>query len=685
MAVRVAVDVGGTFTDVAMEDAGRLDLAKAPTTAGRAFGGLSEAMAQHASRRGESVHELLTKTELLVYATTRSTNAIHAKGAARTAFITTKGFGDTLVLREGGKSNPFDFGTPYPAPYVPRRLTYEVSERVSSDGEVQVPLDEAGAQAVLGRLSAARVEAVAVCLLWSIANPVHEERIGELIEMTLPGVPFTLSHRLNPVVREYRRAAGAAIDASLKPLMQDHFKGLAADLREAGFSGEFLVVTSLGGVQDADDIREQPIFSVNSGPAMAPVGALAYLEADSTAVVTDMGGTTFDVSIVRHGDPVTTRDTWLGERYVSDITGLSAVDVRSIGAGGGSIAHIDSGGMLHVGPRSAGADPGPACYGAGGSEATVTDAAVVLGYIDPAFFLGGRIELDLEAAERAVLTCVARPLGLDLDRAAYSIFRVANARMATHLRDFVMSHGLDPRRAVLVAGGGAGGMIATDLAESLGTDRVVVPRTAAALSACGGLFSDIVAEVATSHYATTAAFDLDRVNAVLAQLEDRADRFLGRVRSRATATRKDYLVEARYPSQAWELPVELPHSRFGGAADVAALRHAFDQAHERLFAVSQPGHDVECLSWKVRARAVLERPQLDLTTRAVTGPPRGHTAAYFEDGRARMPRFHGAELAPGTSLDGPLAVDEPTTTVLVPPGWTLEVGARPAYDLVRSM
>ena len=589
------------------------------------------------------------------------------------------------MLREGGKANPFDFAQPYPAPYVPRRLTFEIRERVASDGSVVEVLDEAAAREVLRDLARHDVEAIAVCLLWSIANPTHERLLGALIESELPGTPYTLSHGLNPVIREYRRAAGAAIDASLKPLMQSHLKALTADLREGGFGGELLVLTSIGGVRDAEDITEQPIYSVNSGPSMAPIGAAAYLPSDATAIVTDVGGTTFDVTVLREGEPATTRDTWLGERFVSDLTGLSAVDVRSIGAGGGSIAHVDRAGMLHVGPRSAGSVPGPACYCAGGQEPTVTDAALVLGYIDAAFFLAGRMALDVEAARRVIEGHVARPLALDLDHAAYSIFRVANARMVTHLRDFVVSQGLDTQRTTLVAGGGAGGMLAADLAEGLGCAGVIVPRTAGALSACGGLFSDIVNEFATSRFATTAAFDTAAVNAAIGELDERADRFLARVGAGATAVRKQYVVEARYPSQAWELPVELVGGRFETEADVDGLRDAFERTHERMFAVSQPGHDVECMSWKVRARVVLDKPQVAASwTGAVPPHPRGHIAAYFGGDRELMPRYAAEALAVGVVLDGPLAVDEPTTTILVPPGWRLATTALSTYHLTRS-
>jgi len=390
VAYRIAVDTGGTFSDVVLlDESGRLSLSKAPTTPRRVFDGISEALSVAASERDLAMPDLLARADVFVYGTTAATNAIITGKTARTAFLTTEGFPDTLVLREGGKLSPFDFRAPYPKPYVPRRLTFEVRERITSEGEIRVPLDTDRLLATLAQIRAAGVEAIAVSLLWSIINPIHEEAVAELLEKELPGIPYTLSHRLNPIIREYRRASSAAIDASLKPLMQRHLREMEEDLRAAGFAGELLVVSSFGGVLNLDDVATRPIYSVNSGPAMAPVAGSVYAGESANAIVCDMGGTSFDVSLIRGGYIKFTRETWLGGMFTGHMTGLSSVDVKSIGAGGGSIAWIDPGGLLRVGPDSAGAVPGPSCYGRGGEEPTVTDAALVLGYIDPEYFLGG--------------------------------------------------------------------------------------------------------------------------------------------------------------------------------------------------------------------------------------------------------------------------------------------------------
>jgi N-methylhydantoinase A len=687
MGYRVAVDTGGTFSDVVLlDDAGRLSLSKAPTTPARVFDGISEALAFAAAERDLSLRELLLATDLFIYGTTAATNAIITGRTARTAFLTTEGFPDTLVLREGGKLHPFDFRTPYPKPYVPRRLTFEVRERITSEGEVLIPLDRARLRATLREVGAQQAEAIAVSLLWSIVNPAHEEAVAELIEEELPGVPYTLSHRLNPIIREYRRASSAAIDASLKPLMQRHLRQMQDDLDRAGFSGELLVVTSFGGVLTLDDVASRPIYSVNSGPAMAPVAGKVYAGESRNAIVCDTGGTSFDVSVIRDGYIKFTRETWLGGMFTGHMTGLSSVDVKSIGAGGGSIAWIDSGGLLRVGPDSAGAVPGPACYGRGGIEPTVSDAAVVLGYIDPEYFLGGRITLDPERAALAVRTRVAEPLGLEVEQAAYAILAVANEHMVGAIRDITINEGLDPRDSIVVAGGGASGLTIARIAEELGCTRVLVPRTAAALSACGGQLSDVVSEFSISRRVDTNDFDHESVDDGLGRLELQIDEFFDRLRTPEPARRKEFFVEARYPYQVWELEVPLRSPRLSTEAQVGAMVDDFHTVHERVFAVKEPGQHVECLYWKGRATAILAKPELRRfeASRVDPRPDRRRRAWLGSDEALDVAVYLGDSLVTGQRLTGPAIVEEPTTTVIVYPGWSLEVTPSGDYLLEQT-
>jgi N-methylhydantoinase A len=540
---------------------------------------------------------------------------------------------------------------------------------------VFLELDE---DSVLGAIAEAcrlGAEAVAVCLIWSVVNPSHELRVGELLEQEWPGIPFTLSHRLNPIIREYRRASSTAIDASLKPLMQAYLRRMEHDLREAGLTGHVFVATSFGGAWRPQEVIERPIYSVGSGPSMAPVAALTYARAEHAEeghdlIVCDTGGTTFDVGLVSGGEINFTAETWLGGRWIGHITGIRAVDVKSIGAGGGSIVWIDPGGLLRVGPSSAGADPGPACYGRGGTEPTITDAAVVLGWIDPDYFLGGRLPLDADAARTALERGVAKPLGMDVHEAAYAAVTIASENIVGAVRELTIAQGIDPREVTLVAGGGASGLNVVPIARELGCRHVLLPSTAGAFSSCGALFADIVSEFSHSRYEETRSLDRSAVNAALEEVERRADAFLAGLSSLPVgSSRKDFFVEARYRAQVWELDVPVPR-RLDTDEDVRAVEEAFHATHERIFAVREPGQYLECLLWKARATAVLEKPALrPRAPRAGAAEAESTADAYFkETGLGPVARFHGAALPAGTRIEGPAVVREPTTTVVVYPG-----------------
>ncbi len=681
---RIAVDTGGTFTDlVVANEAGALTIAKSPSTPSRPFEGVRGALEVAASELGRSVEAVLADTSVFIYSTTRSTNAILEGTTARTALLVTEGFPDILVLRGGGKLHGFDLRVPYPEPYIPRRLTFELRERIDSEGQVVVELDESRTRSVLGGLPDKGVEAVAVCLLWSVANGEHERRVGELIEEVLPGMPYTLSHEVNPVVREYHRASSAAIDASLKPLMASHLANVAEGLRDAGLGGELMVATSLGGVMHLDDVAARPVDTVRSGPSMAPVAGQTYAHSEQGSrdvIVCDTGGTSFDVSLIRNGGISYTRETWLGPQFTGHLTGTSSVDIRSIGSGGGSIAWVDPGGLLRVGPQSAGAEPGPACYGRGGDLPTVTDAAVVLGYINPDGFLGGRMRLDDAAAGR-VLAALGDRLGLSADAASEAVLTIANEHMVRAIQDITVTEGIDPREALMVAGGGAAGIGIVPIVRELGCRDALVPRTAGALSATGAEFSDVIAEFTVSRFANTHAFDTEAVNAALQRLDQRAAAFAGRLRQRGvTETYVDYFVDARYAYQVWQLEVPLETARFNGAGELEALSTAFDRVHERVFAVAEPGARVECLTWKARLHAPIGKTAveaiLNIPADFQTDPnpaPRTVRLAFFGGESVETPRFTGASLPPGWRTDGPAIIDEPTSTLVVPPGARVRV------------
>jgi N-methylhydantoinase A len=686
MGFRISVDTGGTFTDiVVMDDAGQQTIGKALTTKNRIFVGMREAVEVAARDLGMTMPDLLAETDLLIYGTTRATNAIVTRTVAKTAFVTTMGFPDTLVLKEGGKTNPHDFTKDYPEPYIPRRYTFEIEERMSAEGTASVPFNEAQARSVVQTLKARGFEAVAVCFLWSIANPEHELRLGALITEMMPGVPFTLSHQLVPIVREYRRASATAIDASLKPLMQDHLRGLETDLRAAGYKNDILVSTSVGGVMLVDELIDAPIHTAKSGPAMAPIAGLTYSTIEKmgdNVIVCDTGGTTFDVGLVRDGRLAYSRDTWLGGQWTGHLLGISSVDVRSIGAGGGSIAWIDEGGLMRVGPQSAGAEPGPACYGRGGTMPTVSDAACVLGYFDPDFFLGGRMQLDIPAARQAIAT-VANRIGRSVEETAWNILNLATELMIKAIQEITIAEGVNPRESTIVAGGGAAGINILPIAQELGCERVILPKVASALSASGMQFADIVKEETASLVTTSDRFSLAGVNRTLAALEDKLKKFVTTLGARAEGTHHiEFLTEARYLAQVWELETPLPFARFRDQADVDALVESFHKVHERVFAMRDVGSPVECVNWKARLVVKLASEVKPGATATVTTAPMPSTTrpCYF-GGNAPVatPIYKSSDLQPGFKITGPAIVEEPTTTLVVFPQTSTTVSGAGNY------
>lgn len=671
--MRISVDIGGTFTDLVLEDGGHLALAKAPTVPHDPAEGILDVLTAAAAARGISRAALLAATDTFVHATTRGLNAVLTGTTARTAFLTTAGHPDVLLLREGGREDPFDFTVPYPDPYVPRSLTFEVPGRLLATGEELEPLDRAAVSAIADRLAAADVEAVGVCLLWSTVNPAHELAVGEVLAERLPDVPHTLSHALNPSLREYRRASSACIDASLKPLMSRYLQDLGARLADAGFGGRLLVVTSSGGVVDAEDVVRAPILSINSGPSMAPVAGRAYAAADLDSpevIVADAGGTTYDVTVVRGGQIPWTRSAWVGPRFTGHMTGLPSIDVKSVGAGGGSIAWVDPGGLLHVGPQSAGSVPGPACYGRGGTDATVTDAAVVLGHLDAAAFSGGAMPLDAAAAAGAVGAAVGSPLGLDDVDAAAAILRLTTEQMVRAIEEICLEQGIDPAGSVLVGGGGAAGLNAVAVAQRLGCRQLILPAVAAALAAAGALMSDLTAAFTATVPTTSATFATDAVNAALDALEAQAAAFVARSGATEEESTVSLYAEARYPQQIWELEVPLRASRFGSGADVEAFVEDFHGVHETVLGIADPGSPVEVVGWGARVRCPLRGAGGLLTATAEDTTPAQPERLAYVDGVGMVPtpvRALGA-LGDDEVVEGPLLIESAFTTAVIPKG-----------------
>jgi len=675
--MRLAIDTGGTFTDLVIEDDSQnLHMFKAPTTPNDPVDGILETVKMAADSMSTTVEALLNRAEILIHGTTHAINAVITGNTAKTAFLTTKGHPDILVFREGGRIEPFNFNVPFPKPYIPRALTFEVAGRISSDGKVIEALDERALIETINRLKELAVEAVAVCLLWSTVNTVHEDRVGELLNEHMPGIPYTLSHVLNPILREYRRASSTAIDASLKLTMSGYLERLMDRLTDSGFRGRLLMLTSKGGVMDVKELASAPIHAIGSGPSMAPIAGKYYAQLDAdadTAIVADTGGTTYDVSLVRRGIIPTTKEAWIGQRTLGQIVGFPSVDVKSVGAGGGSIAWVDEGSLIHVGPISAGAVPGPACYNRGGARPTVTDASLVLGYIDPNFFLGGKMSLNVDLAKKAIEREISLPLKMDMMKAASAIMMVVTENMVKAIEQITINQGMDPRDAVLIGAGGAAGLNSVAIAKKLGCKKLIIPEVGAALSAQGALISDLHSDYRALFYTEENDFDFDGVNATLESLIGKCRAFIDGPGAGSIESSIDLFTEARYQAQVWEIDVPLRNSRFKGNEDIYLLRQDFDQVHEELFAFRDPGSEVEFVGWGATARCKLSKYEFGqlVSNRSLKNKDLARHKAYFSGiGEVETPVELFNEMKVDVSLDGPAIVHSPFTTVVIYPGGT---------------
>ncbi|MEM6680899.1 MAG: hydantoinase/oxoprolinase family protein [Pseudomonadota bacterium] len=672
--MRLACDTGGTFTDLVVEDDdGQLSMYKASTVPSDPVQGVLAACGRAADAFGQSREEFLGRCDTLIHGTTHAINAIVTGRTAKTALLVTQGHPDILVLREGGRTEPFDFSVRFPDSMIPRALTFEVPERILADGSVRTALDEDAVRVVAQTLKERGVEAIAVCLIWSVVNGAHERRVREILAEEAPGIPMTLSHELVSSLREYRRCVATSIDASLRPLMTRYIAGIDSAMKDAGFSGQLYVLTSEGNMVDAREVAASPILAINSGPSMAPIGG-ASVASDETdeddVIIFDTGGTTFDVSLVRSGRVPMTQETWLGRPFGSDMTGFPSVDVKSIGSGGGSIAWVDEGGMLHMGPQSAGSVPGPVCYGKGGEKPTVTDASLVLGHIDPDFFLGGLMSLNKDAAEAAIRRYVAEPLGVSVERAASAMLDVWTENMVQAINEITVNQGIDPSTSAIVGGGGAAGMNAVKIAARLKSSTLIIPETGAALSAYGAIVSDVGRNIRQLCVADTKDMDVARIASVIADIEKQAQAFASSVSGAMGSPKLDWYVEARYPHQVWEIDVPFYPAQLCGDSGAAYLEAAFHNVHESVFGYRDTSAHIEMIAWRVAVSARVS----DLTERRLVNIGGAEASdvyrqAYFKQtGWTQTPVLSFGKLEDGVNALGPALIESAFTTVVVDPG-----------------
>ena len=666
--MKAAIDIGGTCTDFVLESEGRRFAYKYPTIPDDLVAGVLHGLEEISTAQGCSLSALLGKLSAIVHGTTVATNALLTGNVARTALLVSEGHRDIMVLREAGRFGLplFDYGIPNPEPFIERALTFEIPERIDADGCVVRELDASRVVEVAHWLVEEDVEAVAVCFLWSIANPRHELRVESLLAQHAPGIQVSLSHRVNPCIREYRRASSTCIDAALKPLVGEYVDHMQDALRENGFNGELWLGTSEGTILPAE--RISPIHQVRSGPALGPVAAAGALAEERTdaplAILIDAGGTTFDVSLLREGRAARSQETWIGRPYLGHMTGFPAVDVRSVGAGGGSIARLEEGRLLRVGPQSAGAFPGPASYGRGGRDATLTDASVILGFQDLSRFVGVSHEESCALAEDAVSKAVAEPLGIGVERAAEAIFRVFLEECAAAIGEMSVEQGIDPRGAWLVATGGSAGIAAWALARRLGCGSVLFPPTAAVNCAAGGLLSDTSQRFSVTRPVLGEEVSRTLIGELAEDLETQCARFARELQVAPGDLRIEFSVVAKYHNQSWEIEVPFRPEQHRTREALTALFHV---EHERHYHHRDPGSEVAFITWQ--ALATLPRPatKAKLATAAKTHPCARRGVRFPGEGTREVEVIGASALAPGYVREGPVIVETPLTTIVVDP------------------
>ena len=658
---RAGVDVGGTFTDVVTASDGEVAVRKTPSTPDRPDEGVTNGL-EAAADAGLDLGAL----SFFGHGTTHATNAVLEGDWAETALLTTEGFRDVFEIGRQTRPDLYDLFAEKPTPIVPRERRHEVPERLDERGGVREPLS---ADAVRDLAADIDADSVAVCLLFAFENDAHERRVRELLREAGIDAPITLSSVAHPEIREYERTVTTALDAALRPVMERYIDRLAGWLQAQGVPAPLTVMASNGGLIAADDAAERPTTTLLSGPAAGVQGAAHAAERRGFGdlLTMDMGGTSCDVSLVTDGDPQITTDAAVGDYPV----GSPAVDVHTVGSGGGSIARVDAGGALRVGPKSAGADPGPVCYGRGGAQPTTTDAHALLGRINPDRFLDGAA--DDAAVRAAVREHVADPLDATVTEAAQGILDVAAANLERALRVVSVERGRDPREFTLVAFGGAGPLHATRIAERLDVPRVLVPRHAGVLSAVGLLVSDVRYHHSTSRVRPWGEVDPDALTAAFEGLESRGNADLddaGVPESQRSLAR---IVDVRYAGQSFSLSVPVPDGL--DAAALSGVADRFHEAHERRYGHADPDADVESVTLRVRARGQTDAPNLAATDPGgtVAAARRETRRVGFEGDRIETPVYERERLPHGGSIEGPAIVEGGQTTCVVRPGHRAEI------------
>lgn len=667
----IGIDVGGTFTDLVVVSAdNQVRMMKIPSTPENPLEGIKNGLQEIADSFGCELAELVQEIDRLVHGTTVATNTMLQYNGAKTALLTTCGFRDALEMRRCHRKGQWDFFTPQPPIIVPRYLRRGIHERTLWDGTIDEELDEAQLRDELKTLvEKHKVEAIGICFLFSFKNPKNERRAAEIIRSAYPGLFVSASSEVAPQIREYERTCTTVVNAFVGPRLANYLRQMGGYLEEKGLAREFQVIQSNGGITTASAAGQHGVRALLSGPAGGAIGGSSLAErlGEPNLIVADMGGTSFDLTLIQDKNISLVAEEEIAGYKIS----LPMIDIHTIGAGGGSIAYIDAGGMLKVGPRSAGAKPGPACYQRGGTEPTVTDANLALGFLNPDYFLGGAMKLSQELATCAIDEKVARPLGISTIEAAQAIYEIVNANMVDAIHVVTVQKGYDPREFALVAAGGASAIHTGVLAQALGIPGVIVPQTASVFCALGALEADMKYDYVRTYLAKTSTLSMNDLFAAFDDLRAQGNARLEKDGISTGARHYEYWLEMRYIGQHWEIPVPMSMGN-GHKPTMNDILDEFHKRHEMVHGYKLEDREAEIAN--LRLMAIGRSPKLELQARSVTnanssGAIKGKRQAYFgaELGLIEVPIYDGAKLKPGNELTGPGIIETPHTTIVIYP------------------
>jgi N-methylhydantoinase A len=684
MGYRVGIDVGGTFTDlICVTPDGQVILDKTPTTPDDQSAGVMNGLKELAERFGVPLADLCGDLDILVHGTTTADNTMIEMNGAPTGLLVTEGHRDEIEMRRVHKEEIWDPTYPAPEPIARRRARIPIAERMNFQGEVVKPLDEDAVRRGVQRLRQLGVRSIAVMFLFSFVNPAHERRAAEIIREEFPDVEHvSLSHEVMPRGPEFERTSTTLVNAYVAPRIQAYVERLTEKLRAAGYGGQLLIMQSTGGVMPPEYVARRAVSLLASGPTGGVMGAtLAASQAGvDQFVAVDMGGTSFDLCLVRHGKPEIKTDwNWRYRYYI----GMPMVDVQSVGAGGGSIARVRQGALL-VGPESAGSQPGPVCYGRGGTRPTVTDADAVLGYLPAEGFAGGRMRLDVDAAYSAIRNDVAEPLDLDVVEAAWGIERIVNASMANATRKVLAGHGADPRELSIIAYGGNGAVHAWAIASELGIDRIYVPKAAPAFSALGVLVADYVVDMVRAYVVPLSQVDLGRLRSLMTELSDEARKELDPAGLPDGQIEVGLFAQMCYPGQNFDMSVPVPEGTSLDEPGLLDLMERFHGQHESDRGFCFRNQQPLLRGVRLVARGETPKPSHLAETGTVADAQAARTStrpAYFGVEFIDTPVYSGPRLGPGAEVRGPALIEEPFTVVVVPPNWTVRLDDLGNYEL----